>query len=173
MKAIKTILFLVFVLDCGCFQAQNDKAKKDVGLVWYTDIMKAQELSKSTKKPIFAFFTGSDWCGWCIKLQKDVFAKPEFIKWAKKNVVLLELDFPRRKQLSPELIQQNQGLQQTFQVQAYPTIWMFYLEKDPATNKFNINGLGSCGYPVGAEPGKEEIKFLKDANAILEKGKVK
>ena len=54
-------------------------------LVWQTDLMKAHDLSLTGKKPIFAFFTGSDWCGWCHKLQREVFAKPEFITWAKKK----------------------------------------------------------------------------------------
>ena len=147
-------------------------AQKDLALVWQTDILKAQELSKSSNKPIFAFFTGSDWCGWCTRLQKNVFEKPKFIEWAQKNVILLELDFPRRKQLSPELTQQNAGLQQTFQVQGFPTIWMFFMTKDVAANNFNISALGSLGYPGGAEPGKEEVKFISDANKILaNKGK--
>src|SRR5687767_88286 len=90
------------------------------GLTWHTDVMKANEISKSSGKPIFAFFTGSDWCGWCHKLQRDVFAKQSFIDWAKKNVVLLELDFPRKKQLPQELAQQNGSLQQALQVQGYP-----------------------------------------------------
>lgn len=137
---------------------------------WHTDLMKAHEVSAKTKKPIFAFFTGSDWCGWCIKLQKDVFAKDEFITWAKKNVVLLELDYPRYKQLSPELTQQNQGLQQTFQVSGYPTIWMFNLTKKDTAKQFSIDAIGSLGYPQGAEPGKEEVKFLNDA-AVLFKNK--
>jgi thioredoxin-related protein len=139
------------------------------GLEWYTDLMKAQEKSKATNKPIFGFFTGSDWCGWCHKLQNDVFSKPAFVKWAKEKVILLELDFPRRKQLSPELMQQNGSLQQAFRVQGYPTIWMFTMEKDKATPNMNINPLGSLGYPSGAEPGKEEVKFLSEANNILSK----
>ncbi len=163
------IAFLFFLFVSFNFVAQKSTApvKKAEELVWYTDIMKANDVSKASNKPIFAFFTGSDWCGWCKKLQADVFAKPEFIKWAKKNVVLLELDFPRGKQLPPELAQQNQGLQQTFKVQGYPTIWMFFLDKNEKTKQIGINALGSCGYPQGAEPGKEEVKFLKDANAIL------
>lgn len=137
------------------------------GLTWYTDVQKAQQQSTATNKPIFAFFTGSDWCGWCHKLERDVFAKPEFVQWAKKKVILLELDFPRNKQLSPELVKQNNELQQVFQVQGYPTIWMFFLNKDAKTNKMNINGLGSLGYPQGATRGKEEVQFLADANRIL------
>ena len=79
------------------------------------------------------------------------------MEWAKKNVVLLELDFPRRKQLPQELAQQNAGLQQAFQVSGYPTIWLFYVEPDATGQRFNLNSLGSLGYPSGAEPGKEEV----------------
>ncbi|MFL5752129.1 MAG: thioredoxin family protein [Bacteroidia bacterium] len=173
MKILKSLSLLVLLFTSLGFKAQQEEAKKEAELNWYTDIFKANEVSASTGKPIFAFFTGSDWCGWCKKLQKEVFAKAEFVKWAKKNVVLLELDFPRKKQLSPELMQQNQSLQQTFQVQGYPVIWMFFLKKDDKTQKFNITPLGSCGYPQGAEPGKEEVKFLQDANSIWQKQAVK
>jgi protein disulfide-isomerase len=100
-----------------------------------------------------------------------VFAKPEFVKWAKEKVILLELDFPRAKQLPAELAQQNSSLQQAFNVQGYPTIWIFYLEKDKATPNMNINALGSLGYPSGAEAGKEEVMFLSNANNILAKKK--
>jgi thiol-disulfide isomerase/thioredoxin len=140
------------------------------GLEWHTDLAKARAISDATKKPIFGFFTGSDWCGWCHRLQANVFAKPAFVEWAKNNVVLLELDFPRRKQLPQELAQQNASLQQAFQVGGYPTIHLFYAEPDATGQRVNLNGLGSLGYPAGAEPGKEEVKFLADANAILAKG---
>jgi thioredoxin-related protein len=149
----------------------SDAQESASGQTWHTDIMKADQISKASGKPIFAFFTGSDWCGWCIRLQKDVFSKQSFTDWAKKNVVLLELDFPRRKQLPQELAEQNMGLQQALQVRGYPTIWLLYLEKDPATNKINLNTLGSLGYPSGAIKGQEEVKFLEEANQILAKAK--
>ncbi len=164
---------LVFFLISFSICAQTNVTKSVNELVWETDMVKANEISQSSKKPIFAFFTGSDWCGWCKKLQKDVFAKTEFVQWANKNVVLLELDFPRTKQLSAELTKQNQGLQQTFQVQGFPTIWMFYMSKDEKGQTYNISALGSLGYPRGAEVGKEQVKFLEEANSILEKGKAK
>jgi thioredoxin-related protein len=129
--------------------------------------MKANEISQATNKPIFAFFTGSDWCGWCKKLERDVFSKAEFVKWAKENVILLELDFPRTKTLSPELMQQNQSLQQAFQVRGYPTIWLFFLTKSKDGTMRDINPLGSLGYPQGAEPGKEQVKFLQDGDSLL------
>lgn len=158
---------LVCLLFCGQFvNAQEQKN----GLTWYTDAQKASDVSQKTKKPIFGFFTGSDWCGWCHKLVSNVFDKPEFKAWASKNVILLELDFPRNKKLPDELAQQNNGLQQAFKVQGFPTIWLFNLEKDAANNKFSINALGSLGYPQSA-PGKEVTAFLDNANTILKSKK--
>ncbi|MES2679449.1 MAG: thioredoxin family protein [Bacteroidota bacterium] len=172
MKKLKNIFVFVAVIVSTGFSAQSTHTVDD-GLVWHTDLMKANELSTISNKPIFAFFTGSDWCGWCKKLERDVLSKPEFIQWAKKNVVLLELDFPRNKQLSPALMQQNAGLQQTFQVKGYPTIWLFFLIPNSDGVRMDIDALGSLGYPPGAEPGNEQVKFLKDANSFLEKRTLK
>ncbi len=165
-------LLIIAVICCASVSAMaQGKPAANEQLNWNTDFMKCHELSKTTHKPIFAFFTGSDWCGWCHKMQNDVFSKPAFIKWANKNVILLELDFPRHKQQPAELMQQNNGLQQAFQVAGFPTIWIFYSAQDETTKKVNITPLGSLGYPQGAEPGKEEVQFLNDANNILSKGK--
>lgn len=113
---------------------------------WLVDLNEAYEESQETGKPIMANFTGSDWCGWCIKLTRDVFSKPEFKAWAEKNVVLLELDFPRRKQLPENFRQQNASLQQTFKITGYPTVWVFTMDKNPTTNEFQINAIGKTGY---------------------------
>lgn len=115
---------------------------------WLVDINEAYAISKKTGKPILANFTGTDWCGWCIKLKREVFDTPEFKAWAKKNVVLIELDFPRRFQLPEEIKQQNYGLQQAFKVTGYPTIWVFNLGKD-AEGKYTIDALGKTGYVKG------------------------
>lgn len=147
---------------------KTEVANDNGNLVWYTNVFKADSVAVKTHKPIFGFFTGSDWCGWCHKLQRDVFAKPEFIKWAKEKVILLELDFPRRKQLPQEQQQQNYGLAQAFQVQGYPTIWLFNIVRDTSAN-IKLNPYGSLGYPSGAVQGQEEVTFLKSANEILAK----
>ena len=167
MNILKYALVCTSLMLTVCSHAQIEGPRTEGGLTWYSDVMKANEVAMATHKPIFAFFTGSDWCGWCKKLQHDVFSKPEFVQWAKKNVVLVELDFPRNKQLSPELAQQNASLQQSFQVQGYPTCWMFFMKKGTEANKVEINALGSVGYPQGATPGKEEVKFLADADKVL------
>lgn len=128
-------------------------------LTWHTDVNKASELAIKNKKPLMLFFTGSDWCSWCIKLQKEVFKTPEFTKWANENVTLVELDFPRRKQLAPELLQQNKNLEQMFGVRGYPTVW--FVTPSLVDGKMTFNRLGSTGYvaygPAGWLPGANQI----------------
>jgi len=133
-------------------------------LTWHTSIDKAMEISKKENKPLMLFFTGSDWCGWCIRLQKEVFYKKEFVKWAKDNVVLVELDFPRKKQLDPALQQQNYSLQNAFHVQGYPTVW--FVNSDTKEGKTNFTQLGSTGYVAG---GPEA--WISGANQILANNK--
>ena len=82
-------------------------------------------------------------------------------------MILLELDFPRAKPLAPELSKQNSELQQALGVRGYPTVWLMYTEKVDSTNAINLNTLGSLGYPQGAEPGKEQVKFLSDAAQVM------
>jgi protein disulfide-isomerase len=165
-KAITAFFAFLILINVHSF-AQTSAKTAENGLVWYTSLQEVHELSAKTNKPIFAFFTGSDWCGWCKRLQANVFAKQAFIEWASKNVILLELDFPRAKPLTPELTKQNSELQQALGVRGYPTVWLMYTEKVEATNSINLNTLGSLGYPQGAEAGKEEVKFLSDAAQIM------
>ena len=136
----KYISILLLFLSINVFSQEGD-------LKWHTDLNKAIEISIESEKPIFMFFTGSDWCGWCIRLQKEVFFKPDFVKWAKENLVLVELDFPRRKKLEESLKQQNENLRQMFAVRGYPTGWFVVPEIEE--NKVNFKRLGSQGYVAG------------------------
>ncbi len=164
---MKWIFFIAFAISLGATQTATAAAEEKGGLLWYTDLAEAHEAAEKEKKPIFGFFTGSDWCGWCHKLQREVFAKQEFIDWAKKTVVLMEIDFPKKTAQSPELRTQNQNYQRALGVSGYPTIWLFNSDKNPDNGGFNLTRVGKLGYPRGAEPGKEEVKFLQDANKIL------
>ena len=89
---------------------------------WLHDYSKAQEEAKANHKLLFLNFTGSDWCGWCIKLDKDIFSQPQFKNFAHDNLVLVELDFPRRKSLPVEEKKQNMQLAQQYKVLGFPTI---------------------------------------------------
>jgi protein disulfide-isomerase len=89
---------------------------------WLTDLPKAQEQAKAEKKLVMLDFTGSDWCGWCIKLDKEVFSQPEFAAYAKTNLVCVEVDFPTKKKLSAEQQKANDALAKKYNVEGYPTI---------------------------------------------------
>ena len=131
-------------------------------LEWHTDVSKAINISMENEKPLFFFFTGSDWCGWCIKLQKEVFFKPEFVKWAKNNLTLVELDFPRKKKLDASLQKQNDNLRNMFAVRGYPTGWIVIPEI--VDKNVNFKRLGSQGYVAGGPSA-----WIKGAEKILEK----
>ncbi|MBI4566959.1 MAG: thioredoxin family protein [Planctomycetes bacterium] len=107
---------------------------------WLTSYDEAVAQSKKTGKPILADFTGSDWCGWCIKLKEEVFSKPEFGKWAAGNVVLLELDFPRKKELPKPLTEQNKKLAAKYGIRGYPTVLFLDEEGEPFGRSGYIEG---------------------------------
>ena len=91
---------------------------------WETDYGKALAKAKSENKKVLLDFTGSDWCGPCIQLKKSVFSRPEFRTYADKNLVLVEIDYPQRKQQSAELKKQNEKLSKQYGIDAkgFPTI---------------------------------------------------
>jgi thioredoxin-related protein len=89
---------------------------------WLTNHEEALKKAKAEKKIVLMDFTGSDWCGWCIKLDSEVFEKKEFKDYANKNLVLLKLDFPMKKQLPEAEKAQNDKLQKEYKVQGFPTV---------------------------------------------------
>jgi thioredoxin-related protein len=91
-------------------------------LEWLTDAQAAVEKAGRENKFVLLDFTGSDWCGWCIKLKKEVFDQPEFAQYAQANLVLVEVDFPRHKQLDPAQKEANHRLAEKLQITGYPTI---------------------------------------------------
>ncbi|MEO8533136.1 MAG: thioredoxin family protein [Flavobacterium sp.] len=137
---MKKIFLIAFFL-VGAFGVQAQELK------WYTDVKEAITVSNKENKPMLLFFTGSDWCGWCIRLQNEVLKTPEFTKWASQNVVLVELDYPRRTPQAPEIKSQNNELQQAFGIQGFPTI--YFTSAESKDGKVNFKGLGQTGYVAG------------------------
>jgi thioredoxin-related protein len=89
---------------------------------WLTSVPKATAQAKKENKLVLLDFTGSDWCGWCKKLDSETFSKSAFTDYAKKNLVLVEVDFPSQKQQTAELKTANQALQAKYGVDGYPTL---------------------------------------------------
>lgn len=89
---------------------------------WGDDYKAALATAAKENKKVLLDFTGSDWCGWCIRLKKETFDQPEFKGFADKNLVLVEVDFPQGKTLSPEVKKQNDSLQEKYGVQGFPAL---------------------------------------------------
>ncbi len=117
MKAFAISLILLWNA-CVC-RAANESA---VALDWRNDYAAAVASAAENKRPLLLNFTGSDWCVWCHRLRDEVFQTQVFANYASESLVLVELDFPRKKTLPTELKKQNDTLAEKFSVTGYPTV---------------------------------------------------
>lgn len=107
------------------FDPETGKArgKPAAGLEpWPTDHAAVAARARAKGRPMIVFFTGSDWCGWCARLKKEIFQTPTFAAWAKGKVEVLELDFPSRAPQSKALKEQNKKLAARYSVEGFPTV---------------------------------------------------
>ncbi len=89
---------------------------------WVNDFEAAKKKAAIEKKDMLLFFSGSDWCHWCQKLDKEVFSQEKFAREAEKDFILVNLDFPRKKELEKSIKEQNQQLQKTYGIRGFPTV---------------------------------------------------
>ena len=112
-------------------------------LAWSTDYAASLEKAKSENKPLLIYFTGSDWCPFCIYMDRDVLSKPEFIDYANKNYVMVLCDFPRKIKLTETQSQANEKLAATFSIRGFPTMVIL----DPKSGAYSF-----AGYENGITP---------------------
>ncbi|AVR46746.1 thioredoxin family protein [Christiangramia fulva] len=88
---------------------------------WHTNFKEAKEIASKKHEPIVLVFQGSDWCAPCIKLDKQVWSTGEFKKYAKDHYVMLQADFPKKKdhQLPQEQMEQNEKLAEKYNPHGY------------------------------------------------------
>ncbi|HVF72109.1 MAG TPA: thioredoxin fold domain-containing protein [Chthoniobacterales bacterium] len=126
MRNLRALIVVAGLFAISCSKSTTaQEATKGSGSTksgWLTNFAQAQEEAKAGQKLLLMDFTGSDWCGWCIMLDKEIFSKPEFKEYASKNLVLLELDFPKRKELPAETQAQNERLAMQYRIQGFPTV---------------------------------------------------
>ncbi|MEY2564829.1 MAG: hypothetical protein QOH88_3022 [Verrucomicrobiota bacterium] len=91
---------------------------------WNTAYDSALATAKSSHKYVLIDFNGSDWCGPCMEMKKVVFSAPAFATYAKKNLVLLDIDYPQKKKLPDSLKKQNDILAKQYGIDrtGYPTV---------------------------------------------------
>ncbi len=118
LRILSAIILLNLLLFWGCSKNSNSSLK------WYTDLSQAMKVAQKENRTILVDFTGSDWCVWCKRLDKEVFSQEPFEKYADNNLVLVKIDFPEKIQQSDATIYYNRQLAQKFGVQGFPTIFL-------------------------------------------------
>lgn len=109
---------------------------------WQTDFEEAKQVAIEQDKKILMVFSGSDWCAPCIKLKKKILITEEFQGFEEENIVVLYLDFPKRKKnrLSKEMMKKNESLAEQYNRSGmFPNILL--VENDGAVIKrLNYDG---------------------------------
>ncbi len=107
---------------------------------WRTDLPAAAADASTGQKLLLLNFSGSDWCGWCKRLDSEVFSQDAFQEYAKDHLVPVLVDFPRGKPQDDALKARNEKLMRHFKVEGFPTLLLF-----------NSKGelIGQLGYQPG------------------------
>jgi len=155
--SLAMVCLIAFCVDAQSWQKKVKEPEKSKG--WTDDFEQAKKEAAAFKQPIFAFFTGSDWCGWCVRLRSEALDTKDFEKFAADNLILFEADFPRSKKISDKVKKQNDELASKYGVRGYPTVFLLDAEGKE---------LGKTGYQEGG--GEAYVKHLKE---LLDKAGVK
>ncbi len=107
---------------------------------WTTNPQAALAQARDENKKVFLFFTGSDWCGWCKRLDAEILTTPKFKEYASENLILVKLDFPRGITQPAALKLQNRKLAEKHGVSGFPTVVVLNGNGDP---------VGELGYMEG------------------------
>ena len=134
--------FLITVASLVAFSAASMAAESG----WLTDFEAAKKQAKEENKPILINFTGTDWCGWCIKIEKEIFSKDDFKAYAKENLILMEVDFPEKKKQTDEVKAQNKKLDKEFKIEGYPTIFLIDAEGKKLSEDIGYREGGAQAY---------------------------
>ena len=126
---------------------------------WMTDLEAAKTKAAAENKAVLVDFTGSDWCGWCVRLRKEVLDKPEFEAYAKDKFVFMEVDLPQNPKFDAALRARNEKIAEQYGVKGFPTIMVL-------TPAGDIAG-GFNGYlPTVADVTKELDAALVSADQL-------
>jgi len=124
LMVLGSIIFFALVISPTLTKSAMaaEKGAPQNSLVWQTDYAAALAQAKAEKRHVFLFFTGSDWCGWCKRLNKEILSTPEFAEYSKEKLILVELDFPKKRKLPATVKAQNAKLADKFKIEGYPTV---------------------------------------------------
>lgn len=144
----------VFVPDRGSQEHLSTNTLPTPQIEWGTDYASAMAAAQGSGRAVLLFFTGSDWCHWCKRLKAEVFEQNAFMVYATSDLILVEVDSPRRRVLPEELVAKNEDLKQKFSIDSYPTVVLLNGEAQE---------LGRSGYIHGGA--KTFVRMLRSWRA--------
>lgn len=119
---ILPIIFYLLINQKNVTSTDTNLVNYDFSVDWIEDFALAQEMSITEEKPILIYFTGSNWCSGCIRLNKDIFSDPSFADFAEGQLILMKVDFPLGAQQDNNLIEQNNYLYDLYEIEGLPTV---------------------------------------------------
>lgn len=115
-------LYMAAMLTALCLCPALQASPTPPSINWHTNYEAAISSAKESCKPLLLFVTGSDWCGWCMKLEQEVLETEEFYNQAADRFVFMKVDFPLYKTIAKEIVAQNKALQSRYHIHNFPTI---------------------------------------------------
>lgn len=139
------MLFSLFAFCCFGLKCSAE-------ISWTTNYQQALQQSRASDKPILLFFTGSDWCPYCVKLDREVFETAEFSRLAGDRFIFVMLDQPRRQTQSAEYSASVNQLQQKYGITGLPTVILIDSSE---------RVIGQLGYKAGGPAAYAQLLLSK------------
>lgn len=126
MKRIKIIgsAVLAVLLFCGC--NQEPISPPSPGMIWQSDYTAAFQQAKKENKYILVYLSGKEWCHFCQALDEEILSQPEFLSYAKNNLICVQMDFDLSgRATDPQFAQQNEAFLEKYMVEGFPAVFIF------------------------------------------------
>ena len=149
---LSALITLIMISACIAENPEGNKENTEESkIAWFTNLEKAQEVAQEKNIPIFIHFTGSDWCGWCWKLEEEVYSKLIFQEYVAENMVMVTIDFPKKIKQSEKIVAYNRALATRFGIRGFPTVQLLDSDGTP---------IAQTGYQYGGP--ENYIEHLKE-----------
>lgn len=123
LGAIIALLVAICPLDAAQLQPTSEVENAlSSEIDWQTNFEVAKEKSAAEKKPLFLYFSGSDWCPWCKEMESEILTTPAFKEALGQKMIFMKVDFPKKELLDHRILKQNEKLANDYNVQSFPTI---------------------------------------------------
>ncbi|WP_213318094.1 thioredoxin family protein [Chlamydiifrater volucris] len=166
VKLLRSLSLLLFVSTVAHAAPEKGRASS---VFWCTSYRDALKKAKDGNKGILMFFSGSDWCGSCMKIKREVLSNPAFISKIQRPFVCLEIDFPRHKNLDESIRKQNIALKERFHVDEFPCMVLLTKEEREVFRVISFGNESGEGLADHLQHIMKSDEILQGAIPILHK----